>query len=158
MGQDQARQDGPGHPRRLRCLPVLRRRHHHARDLRPVRRRGPEGRHPRPRRAGRALLQKQWVKTKRAKMVLVTLGVFGASLFYGDGIITPAISVLSAVEGLKVATPGLAELVVPSCRSNGSRPSAPRWSWSPSASSVPPCSTATASSRPRSPSCPPSRA
>jgi KUP system potassium uptake protein len=45
--------------------------------------------------------------------LLVALGVFGASLFYGDGMITPAISVLSAVEGLKVATPGLSHLVVP---------------------------------------------
>ena len=39
--------------------------------------------------------------------VLVTLGIFGASLFFGDGMITPAISVLSAVEGLKVAAPGV---------------------------------------------------
>ncbi len=38
--------------------------------------------------------------------VLVGLGLFGAALLYGDGIITPAISVLSAVEGLEVATPG----------------------------------------------------
>ena len=45
--------------------------------------------------------------------VLVTLGIFGAGLFFGDGIITPAISVLSAVEGLNVATPSLAHLVVP---------------------------------------------
>jgi KUP system potassium uptake protein len=45
--------------------------------------------------------------------LLVALGVFGASLFYGDGMITPAISVLSAVEGLKVAAPGLSHLVVP---------------------------------------------
>jgi KUP system potassium uptake protein len=44
---------------------------------------------------------------------LVALGVFGASLFYGDSVITPAISVLSAVEGVKVAAPGLASLVVP---------------------------------------------
>ena len=44
---------------------------------------------------------------------LVLLGLVGASLFYGDGMITPAISVLSAVEGLKVATPSLEELVVP---------------------------------------------
>ena len=36
-----------------------------------------------------------------AKVALVALGVFGASLFYGDGMITPAISVLSAVEGLE---------------------------------------------------------
>jgi KUP system potassium uptake protein len=45
--------------------------------------------------------------------LLVTLGIFGAGLFFGDGMITPAISVISAVEGLKVATPGLSHLVVP---------------------------------------------
>jgi KUP system potassium uptake protein len=45
--------------------------------------------------------------------VLVTLGIFGASLFFGDGMITPAISVLSAVSGLEVASPGVAHLVVP---------------------------------------------
>lgn len=44
---------------------------------------------------------------------LVVLGVFGAALLYGDGIITPAISVLSAVEGLNVATPKLARYVEP---------------------------------------------
>ena len=44
---------------------------------------------------------------------LVLLGIFGAALFYGDGVITPAISVLSAVEGVEVAAPGLADLVVP---------------------------------------------
>jgi KUP system potassium uptake protein len=47
-----------------------------------------------------------------AKMV-VTIGVFAAALFYGDAIITPAISVLSAVEGIHVATPNLHHLVVP---------------------------------------------
>ncbi len=46
-------------------------------------------------------------------MVLVMLGVFGASLFFGDGMITPAISVLSAVQGLNVVSPTLANLVVP---------------------------------------------
>jgi KUP system potassium uptake protein len=60
-----------------------------------------------------ALLQRQPFRDKRAKLVLITLGIIGASLFYGDGIITPAISVLSAVEGLDVATPSLSELVVP---------------------------------------------
>jgi KUP system potassium uptake protein len=45
--------------------------------------------------------------------VLVLLGVFGAALLYGDGIITPAISVLSAVEGLEVAAKGLEPYVVP---------------------------------------------
>ena len=50
----------------------------------------------------------------RGRAVLVmALGVFGASLFYGDSVITPAISVLSAVEGLKVATPSLSHVVVP---------------------------------------------
>ena len=44
---------------------------------------------------------------------LVTLGIFGAGLFFGDGMITPAVSVISAVEGLNVATPSLAHLVVP---------------------------------------------
>jgi KUP system potassium uptake protein len=50
---------------------------------------------------------------RAAKAVLVALGIFGASLFYGDGMITPAISVLSAVEGLEVPAPGLESLVVP---------------------------------------------
>ena len=45
--------------------------------------------------------------------LLVTLGIFGAGLFFGDGMITPAISVTSAVEGLKVVSPGLSHLVVP---------------------------------------------
>jgi KUP system potassium uptake protein len=45
--------------------------------------------------------------------LLVTLGIFGAGLFLGDGMITPAISVTSAVEGLNVATPALSHLVVP---------------------------------------------
>src|SRR5471032_77956 len=44
---------------------------------------------------------------------LAVLGVFGAALFYGDGVITPAISVLSAVEGLEVAAPGLKPYVIP---------------------------------------------
>jgi len=49
---------------------------------------------------------------KRRRMLLA-IGVFGASLFYGDSVITPAISVLSAIEGLEVATPALASYVVP---------------------------------------------
>jgi KUP system potassium uptake protein len=44
---------------------------------------------------------------------VVTLGVFGTSLLYGDGLITPSISVLSAVEGFEVATPALADWVIP---------------------------------------------
>jgi KUP system potassium uptake protein len=44
---------------------------------------------------------------------VILLAIVGASLFYGDSVITPAISVLSAVEGLKVSAPSLADLVVP---------------------------------------------
>ena len=51
--------------------------------------------------------------SRRTKIVLAGLGVFGASLFFGDSMITPAISVLSAVEGLKVVQPSLADAVVP---------------------------------------------
>ncbi len=47
----------------------------------------------------------------RSKMMLV--GIFGTCLFYGDGVITPAISVLSAVEGLEVVSPGLKRYVIP---------------------------------------------
>jgi KUP system potassium uptake protein len=50
---------------------------------------------------------------RRATAVLAALGIFGASLFFGDSMITPAISVLSAVEGLKVVEPSLGDLVVP---------------------------------------------
>ncbi|HEX7383460.1 MAG TPA: KUP/HAK/KT family potassium transporter, partial [Burkholderiaceae bacterium] len=49
----------------------------------------------------------------RQRRVLLGIGVFGAALFYGDSVITPAISVLSAIEGLEVATPGLAPYVLP---------------------------------------------
>jgi KUP system potassium uptake protein len=47
------------------------------------------------------------------RIVVSALGLFGAALLYGDGVITPAISVLSAVEGLNVATTALEHLVVP---------------------------------------------
>lgn len=50
---------------------------------------------------------------RRTKVALAALGVFGAALFFGDSMITPAISVLSAVEGLKVVEPSLESLVVP---------------------------------------------
>jgi KUP system potassium uptake protein len=50
---------------------------------------------------------------RRTRMALAALGIFGASLFFGDSMITPAISVLSAVEGLKVVQPSLGHLVVP---------------------------------------------
>jgi KUP system potassium uptake protein len=51
--------------------------------------------------------------SRRTKVILAGLGVFGASLFFGDSVITPAISVLSAVEGIKVAAPSVGNLVVP---------------------------------------------
>ena len=50
---------------------------------------------------------------RRTKLVLAVLGIFGASLFFGDSVITPAISVLSAIEGVKVAAPSVASLVIP---------------------------------------------
>ena len=49
----------------------------------------------------------------RRKLVLASLGVFGAALFFGDSMITPAISVLSAVEGMETIQPSLATFVVP---------------------------------------------
>ncbi|MGW7586386.1 potassium transporter Kup [Kitasatospora sp. NPDC054768] len=52
-------------------------------------------------------------RNRRATGVLAALGIFGASLFFGDSMITPAISVLSAVEGLKVVEPSLEGAVVP---------------------------------------------
>src|SRR5215212_1701190 len=59
-----------------------------------------------------ALIQSA-LKDTRGKVALIAAGVFGASLFYGDGMITPAISVLSAVEGLKVVSPSFESVVVP---------------------------------------------
>jgi KUP system potassium uptake protein len=52
-------------------------------------------------------------RSKSARHWLLMLGAFGAALFYGDSIITPAISVLSSVEGLQVATPTLSSYVIP---------------------------------------------
>src|SRR5829696_1741960 len=60
-----------------------------------------------------ALIQRTGVAGRSAKVALISLGIFGAALFYGDGMITPAISVLSAVEGLDVVSPSLESLVVP---------------------------------------------
>jgi KUP system potassium uptake protein len=53
------------------------------------------------------------IVSKKESWVLVVIGIFGAALLYGDGIITPAISVLGAIEGLNVATPVFASYVVP---------------------------------------------
>jgi KUP system potassium uptake protein len=59
-------------------------------------------------------LASQAVKHKPAlRRFLLVIGIFGTSLFYGDGVITPAISVLSAVEGLEVVSPGFRKYVVP---------------------------------------------
>jgi len=60
-----------------------------------------------------ALVQRATRAESRTRWLLMTLGIFGAALFYGDGMITPAISVLSAVEGLEVATPALKQYVIP---------------------------------------------
>jgi KUP system potassium uptake protein len=60
-----------------------------------------------------ALMRRLTGGTGRATALVLLLAAFGASLFYGDSMITPAISVLSAVEGLKVAAPSLAALVLP---------------------------------------------
>jgi KUP system potassium uptake protein len=60
-----------------------------------------------------ALLRRKAASGRRTPMLLAALGIFGASLFFGDSIITPAISVLSAVEGLKIAAPSLEHLIVP---------------------------------------------
>jgi len=59
-------------------------------------------------------LASQSVKDKPAlRRVLLVVGIFGACLFYGDGVITPAISVLSAVEGLEVVSPAFKKAVIP---------------------------------------------
>jgi KUP system potassium uptake protein len=59
-------------------------------------------------------LASQAVKDKPVlRRRLLMLGIFGTAIFFGDGVITPAISVLSAMEGLKVAAPGLEKYVVP---------------------------------------------
>ena len=61
-----------------------------------------------------ALLLQQERRTgdRRRRLLLISLGLFGASLLYGDGIITPAISVLGAVEGVQVVHPHLPESMV----------------------------------------------
>ena len=59
-------------------------------------------------------LASQAVKDQpRLRGVLLVVGIFGTSLFYGDGVITPAISVLSAVEGLEVVSPEFKRWVIP---------------------------------------------
>ena len=60
-----------------------------------------------------ALAQRLYATRAGRAGALLVIGIVGVSLFYGDSIITPAISVLSAVEGLDVTTPQIAHLVVP---------------------------------------------
>jgi len=59
------------------------------------------------------LQRKHRSSDSRARALLIAIGLFGGAFLYGDGIITPAISVLGAVEGLNVATPSLSHFVMP---------------------------------------------
>src|SRR5262249_42922115 len=61
---------------------------------------------------GPALLAPLGVQ-RQHRPVIIAVGLFGAALIYGDGAITPAISVLSALEGLDIAFPGFAPYVLP---------------------------------------------
>ncbi|MBV6478342.1 MAG: Low affinity potassium transport system protein kup [Ignavibacteria bacterium] len=60
-----------------------------------------------------ALIKRTKFKNARLNYIILILGLIGASLFYGDSIITPAISVLSAVEGLNFATPLFEPVIIP---------------------------------------------
>jgi KUP system potassium uptake protein len=58
-------------------------------------------------------LAQRHARTERGRWLVALVGIAGAALFFGDGIITPAISVLSAVEGLKVISPAFQQAVIP---------------------------------------------
>ncbi len=60
-----------------------------------------------------ALVMRRYPAPSRGRVLAVALGLIGAAMFYGDSIITPAISVLSAIEGTAVATPLLQDAVIP---------------------------------------------
>ena len=60
-----------------------------------------------------ALASRAVADKPKLRNVLLFVGIFGTSLFYGDGVITPAISVLSAVEGLEVVSPAFKRYVIP---------------------------------------------
>ncbi len=60
-----------------------------------------------------ALVSPQRAKQSRRRAIMVIVGLIGATLLYGDGTITPAISVLSAIEGIKIYAPQTARFVVP---------------------------------------------
>jgi KUP system potassium uptake protein len=61
------------------------------------------------------LRQGSATRGRRVAMFLAGLGLFGAALFFGDSMLTPAISVLSALEGLKVINPDFEDFIVPIC-------------------------------------------
>jgi KUP system potassium uptake protein len=60
-----------------------------------------------------ALRSARFEEKSKRKWIITTVGVFGAALLYGDGVITPAISVLSAIEGLKYVTPVFEPYLIP---------------------------------------------
>ncbi len=60
-----------------------------------------------------ALAKKKSDSASKRRLLLISLGIFAACLLYGDGMITPAISVMSALEGLKIITPKFENLVIP---------------------------------------------
>ena len=60
-----------------------------------------------------ALAQRCFRASSRGRWIVTSLGIFGAAMFYGDGIITPAMSVMSAVEGLSLYAPALEKYVLP---------------------------------------------
>ena len=60
-----------------------------------------------------ALALRETRRYPRLRWTVIGIGIFGAAMFYGDSMITPAISVLSAVEGLGVATPAFSHFVIP---------------------------------------------
>jgi KUP system potassium uptake protein len=60
-----------------------------------------------------ALAQRLYKGRAKSASTLIVIGVIGVALFYGDSIITPAVSVLSAVEGVQIAAPGVSHLIVP---------------------------------------------
>src|SRR5215510_2256909 len=60
-----------------------------------------------------ALISPRRAKQSRRRAIMIMIGLVGATLLYGDGAITPAISVLSAIEGIKVYAPDLEKAVVP---------------------------------------------
>jgi len=60
-----------------------------------------------------ALARRTLGENSRAALIISIAGIFGAALFFGDGVISPAMSVLGAVEGLQVAAPALAPFIIP---------------------------------------------